>query len=157
MALAVLGARLIGDRAALLAGAALLFSWEFVQQARYGRVDMVLTCWVTIAVLLAGHALVNGSRGALVLAGAAAGVAVLAKGPLGLLLPALACAAFGLARGWSTRSLRGFPLVPVVGALLACAAVALPWYVLAYRSGGQAFLESQLMNENVRHGLGSDG
>jgi len=51
MSVALLGAALVGERAALLAALAPITSWGLVEQARYGRVDMALTCGVTTSVL----------------------------------------------------------------------------------------------------------
>lgn len=157
LAVAVLGAPLVGERAALLAATALLTSWQFSFQARYGRVDMVFATCLTVGMLLAGRAVLEGSRRALVGAGVACGLAVLAKGPLGIVLPAFALGAFAVV----TNRDRGTQPAPVAlpwkVALLALLAVAVPWYVAAFLHGGGAFLRSQLFAENLDQFAGGNG
>ncbi len=153
----VIGRRWIGGRAAVLSAAVLVTSWQFVNEARFGRVDMMLACCTTWTMLLAGDALVRGSSRSLVLAGATAGLAVLAKGPIGVVLPAAACviwAAIEVRRTRSTSTLRGRPWIP---AALLFACVALPWYLAAWRLGGGAFLDSQLRCENLDQLTGANG
>src|SRR5262245_37447631 len=122
----VAGAPLVGGRAALLAGAMLLTSFFFSYQARLGRVDMLLTSLATLATLLAGSAMVERRARRLYFAGVVAGLATLAKGPLGILLPALACGGF-LALAPSVlrlprTGLRTLPWRAALGAALAVAA-----------------------------------
>src|SRR5207253_6187841 len=92
MAIAIRGRRIIGERGAVLAAASLLVSAQYVRQSQYGRVDMMMAAFVTVAVLFLGKALLDGSSPALLGAAAASGLAVLAKGPVGLALPMLVTA-----------------------------------------------------------------
>jgi 4-amino-4-deoxy-L-arabinose transferase-like glycosyltransferase len=64
-------------------------------------------------------------------------IAVLAKGPVGLLLPVLVIVAFLLLRGRLLKELRRMPLLPMAALFLG---VALPWYALATRANGMDFL-----------------
>ena len=52
LGLIVFGQPIVGKRAAYLAAGCLLTSWQFLKQSRYGRVDMVFTCFVTMSMLL---------------------------------------------------------------------------------------------------------
>lgn len=83
------------------------------------------------------------------------GLAVLAKGPLGLVLPLLIgfsvfAAEFGL---WP--AFRKFSK-PRLGWLL-FVIIACPWYLLAARHGQEGFLERQLIFENIARLLGGSG
>jgi 4-amino-4-deoxy-L-arabinose transferase-like glycosyltransferase len=153
-AIALLGRRLVGDRAALLAGATLLASWQFVHQAHFGRVDMTLCGCVTLAMLLAGRALLDRDARALLLAAVAAGFAVLAKGPLGVGLPLAACAVFMLWHSVRARSVERWRSLPWRRAACVWALVALPWYGAAYWQGGMAVVRSQLINETFHQFTG---
>lgn len=157
LAFVLLGPGLVGRRAAWLAAATLITSWQFVNQSRYGRVDMCFACFTTWTMLLGGHVFLLGRRRLLLCAAVTAGLAVLSKGPLGLGLPALAFAVWTFSRG----SGRARP--PRIGwgswilaSLLFCA-VCLPWYFAAYRIAGDAFVRSQLRSENLDQFLGTNG
>ena len=172
IAIAVLGAGLVGDRAACFAAAALLTSWQLNYQARLGRVDMALACFVTIGVLVAGRAILGKSPlGAsrepdqpsptastlLTLAGLATGLAVLAKGPLGIVLPSVACGAYLV--GWSlvARAPHQALRFRWRRAVVAAAIVAVPWYLIATPVSGGAVFRSQLLAENVGQFTGVNG
>jgi 4-amino-4-deoxy-L-arabinose transferase-like glycosyltransferase len=148
-AIALLGRHLVGDRAALLAGATLLASWQFVHQARYGRVDMALCGSVTLVMLLAGRALLDGSGRALLQAAAATALATLAKGVLGVTLPVAAGGVYVAASSLFDRSLARWRGLPWRRALLVWALLALPWYVAAISTGGMAVVRSQFLKETV--------
>jgi 4-amino-4-deoxy-L-arabinose transferase-like glycosyltransferase len=152
----LLGRHLVGDRAALLAGAALLASWQFVHHARFGRVDMPLCGCVTLTMLLAGRALVDGAAEALVLAAGAAGLAVLAKGPLGAALPCIACAIFVLCQALRERSIERWRFLPWGRAAGVFVLVALPWYGAAVAVGGMAVVRSQLVKETFGQFTGAN-
>jgi 4-amino-4-deoxy-L-arabinose transferase-like glycosyltransferase len=161
VAVATLGADLVGARAAAIAAAALVTNPQFAFQARYGRVDAILACCVTLATLLAGRAIVAGRRRSFVLAGAAAGLAVLAKGPLGMLLVTLGVCGFLAVRmlGPLRTVPVGCPLrrLPWRTALAVFIAIALPWYVVAGLASDGAILRSQLLVENVEQFTGGNG
>jgi 4-amino-4-deoxy-L-arabinose transferase-like glycosyltransferase len=143
---AILGARLYGPAAGLhsgfIAGTALL---PFL----YGHaasMDMLLAATVTAAIGLAGlRLLALAGRGAVVAAAACAGLAALAKGPLGILLPILILGAFLLAaRDW--RGFRQlFSPIPIAAFLL----VAAPWYAAILLDQGWHFVDVFLLDHNV--------
>jgi 4-amino-4-deoxy-L-arabinose transferase-like glycosyltransferase len=96
------------------------------------HVDMALLCYVTIGLGILLRAIRRDRRGEYVLAGVATGLAILAKGPPGLLVPGMAFALWvARRRSWSVaRELR--VKAGDVGILCATAAtVALPWYMYA--------------------------
>jgi 4-amino-4-deoxy-L-arabinose transferase-like glycosyltransferase len=112
--------RLYGNRTALMAVAALLTTFQFVLQAKTAQIDMVLTFCTTLGAYgILRHALLGPARGWWLLAWAAVGVGILAKGvgilPL-LLLPAwIWLAAKGHVRGlrWKEAG-AGFGVLMVV-------------------------------------------
>ena len=154
----VAGTPLVGGRAALLAGAMLLTTVQFSYQARLGRVDMLLASLTTIATLLAAGAMLERRPRWLYAAGAVAGLATLAKGPVGMVLPGLACGAFLVLAphlpGMQTSALRELPWRK---ALVASLAVALPWYVLSSVMSRGAVVRSQIFAENFDQFLGVGG
>jgi len=149
LAVAVLGARLIGERAALLGAATLPATWQFVQQATYGRVDMVFATCAACAILLAGVALTSGARAALVGTAAFAGLAVLAKGPLGLVLPGFAAGCWVALRSLRARSLGWLQPLPWLAASAVLVSIVVPWYGAALLKGGMALVRSHFLTENV--------
>jgi 4-amino-4-deoxy-L-arabinose transferase-like glycosyltransferase len=144
---ALVGARLYGGTAGLYAGFALGTSVLPFAYARAAAMDMLLAATSTAAIGLVGLRLLGvAGRLAVPAAGVAMGLAVLAKGPLGVLLPALVAAGYVLAtRDWSLLR----RLVSPIG-LLVLLFVAAPWYVLVYRAQGQAFVDVFLLNHNVQ-------
>jgi len=156
LALATLGRRLVGDRGAVLAAAALLASWQFIHQARFGRVDMALATCLTIALLLLGRAVLDGSSAAMLIGAAWLGLAVLAKGPLAIVLVLSFLAPYAAIRLYDGSWRRLLELPWVAGALIV-AAVAVPWYAAAFVQGGAALLRSQLLNENLHQFGGGNG
>lgn len=123
-----LGTLLLGSaRAGLLSALVLVSSLEFVLLGRAAVTDMLLTLFCTLAILLSLERLWAGGSKHLPLAAAACiGLAVLTKGPIGLLIGMLALGAClaGLG-GWRRLS----ELRPLVS-LAVFSAVALPWYVM---------------------------
>jgi 4-amino-4-deoxy-L-arabinose transferase-like glycosyltransferase len=108
----LLGTRMLGSGAGVLGAAILLTSWEFAYLARRVQFDVLLTAF-ELAALASFWWLDRGigskRRHQLVLH-AALGLAVLTKGPVGFLIPALTIAAFLL---WERRPgdlRRAFPL-----------------------------------------------
>ena len=137
--------RAIGGRAAgWLAVGALLGMVPFLGAAIEARVDMVFAACTTAALGAFFFWYRDRSPGARALVYAAASAAVLAKGPIGALLPALVIVGFLVAQ----RELR---LVRDLwsGRLLALAAfVDVGWYALAAAVGGREIVELQLVREN---------
>ncbi|MGM9840936.1 MAG: ArnT family glycosyltransferase, partial [Candidatus Limisoma sp.] len=91
----------------------------------------------------------RGLKGMPWLAALLASGAILTKGPVGVLLPAIALGLFLLADG------RGLKAAVVCGFKLAIPSLVLPalWYLAAYRQGGEQFLDL-VLEENVGRFLG---
>ena len=127
---------------AALAGGILALSPGWIGWAHSSVTDMFLASAMAMALL--GFALAYWRRDDLGLRrlghGALAlfcGVAVLAKGPVGLLLPGLVIIVFLLLRGQLWSEVRQTPWFPLLALFLG---VTLPWYVLATRANGFTFL-----------------
>jgi 4-amino-4-deoxy-L-arabinose transferase-like glycosyltransferase len=143
---ALVGTRLYGTAAGLNAAFALGTAVLFFVYGRAASMDMLVAAGVTAAIGLAGLRLL-GQAGRFAMAGAwaCAGLATLAKGPLGLLLPALVIGGYVVA----TRHWRALRRVLSPAGILAFFAVAGPWYVLIWRDQGQAFLDVFLLDHNL--------
>jgi 4-amino-4-deoxy-L-arabinose transferase-like glycosyltransferase len=142
----LVGTRLYGPAAGLHAGFAVGTSLLFFVYGRAASMDMLLAAGVTGAIgLTALHLLRIAGRVAMVAAWACVGLATLAKGPLGLLLPVLVVGGYAVAtRRW--RTVRD-ALSPA--GILAFLALAGPWYLLVWRDQGQHFVDVFLLDHNV--------
>jgi 4-amino-4-deoxy-L-arabinose transferase-like glycosyltransferase len=145
-ATALAGARLFGTRAGLQAGFVAGTSLLPFVYGRAASMDMLLGATVTVAIASAGLRLLDeAGPWAVPLAAAFAGLAALAKGPLGLLIPLLVVGAYvGATREW--KWLREM-LAP--RAILAFLVVAAPWYVAILLDQGRHFVDVFLLNQNV--------
>ncbi len=150
----LLGCRLAGGEVGVLAGLLLFTMPGFVEMAREGWVDPALAFFVLAALVSFSSMYENehwrGWRSLafyLSLAGA-----VLSKGPIGYILPALVILTYlGVQRQLS----RLRELFSVVGILLAIG-LPLTWYLLAFAQEGWAFVQKQVLQENlVRFTAGS--
>ena len=144
---ALAGARLYGNAAGLHAAFALGTSLLFFVYGRAASMDMLLATGATGAIALAGLRLLGlTGRWSMPAAWACAGLATLAKGPLGLLLPALVIGGYVLVRRrWSAcRTL----LSPI--GVLAFLVIALPWYVAIWRDQGRHFVDVFLLDHNLQ-------
>jgi len=143
---ALLGARLFGSAAGLHAGFVLGTSVLPFAYGHAASMDMLLAASVTAALaLLALRLLGLAGRLAVPAAAGFAGLAVLAKGPLGLLLPGLVVAAYLLV----TRHWRWLRELLAPSSILAFLVVAGPWYVLVLRDQGRAFVDEFLLGHNL--------
>jgi 4-amino-4-deoxy-L-arabinose transferase-like glycosyltransferase len=145
-ATALFGARLFGTAAGLQAGFVLATALLPFPYARAASMDMLVAAGITVCTGLVGLR-VLGIAGPLAAAaaGAAAGLAVLAKGPLGLLLPLLVLVSFAAVRRDGAALKRGV----TAGAVLAFLVVAAPWYGAILHAQGRAFVDVFLLDHNV--------
>jgi 4-amino-4-deoxy-L-arabinose transferase-like glycosyltransferase len=138
-------------RASLAAGV-LATTPGWIGWGRTATTDMFLASAISLALLaflLAHHEAPRSPLAALGRVGVAlfCGIAVLAKGPVGLLLPLMVVGLFLLLSGQSRPWLRPQRLL-AMGALFA--GVCLPWYVAAARANGEAFLGGFLGFSNLQ-------
>lgn len=136
--------RLFDERSALASALILATAIQYQQAGSAARVDMTLTFFVELA-CFEFIAIAEGLTRRRMLLYAALALAVLAKGPIGVVLPALVALIWmATQRRWSV--LRDLRLVS--GAVLV-AVVAGGWYVAATIVGGQAFVHRQILSENL--------
>ncbi len=134
-------------RVGLLAALILATCPEWVRWSINARSDMVLLFFLTAAQFFFFGAFQErgGQRRTLFLFYACIGFAVLAKGPLGLLLPVLIVGTFL----WWTRELSFLRRLCLGQGLLITGGIAVSWYVLALSQGGGEFFQRQILDENV--------
>ena len=136
----------------LLAAAVLATTPGWVGWGRTSTTDMFLSSSITLA--LYGFLLAHRHRQQPVLAGLGrvafalfTGVAVLAKGPVGLLLPGLVIVVFLTLTGQWRPWLRPLQLLAMLALFLG---VAMPWYGAAAQANGVAFLGGFLGFSNLQ-------
>jgi 4-amino-4-deoxy-L-arabinose transferase-like glycosyltransferase len=142
----LLGARLLGAQAGLHAGFVLATSLLAFAYGRAASMDMLLAAGVTLTLGLFALRLF-GIAGKLAVPAAfvAMGLATLAKGPLGLLLPGLVVVGFAVV----TRDLRPIRLALHPVGIVLFLAVAAPWYAAILSDQGRHFVDVFLLNHNV--------
>ncbi len=134
-------------RVGLFAALILASSPEWLRWAVYARSDMVLTFFLT----LAGFSFFRlwqeraTEPRTLYLFYASVGLATLAKGPLGILLPGLTIVAFLAV----TRELDFLKRMRLGEGAVIVFVVAASWYLLAWWFGGWEFFRRQILDENV--------
>ncbi len=142
------GRRWYDAKTALLGGLVLATSLGCVAVARLSLPDLPLAFFISLAIWGAFVALFDRPRSPrrwYLLGGAAAGLAFLTKGPLGLVIPAIVVLPpFVLERGW--RRLRWADLALGV---LVCLAVSVPWYAAMTLEHGPRYLQGFFVGDNL--------
>jgi 4-amino-4-deoxy-L-arabinose transferase-like glycosyltransferase len=138
------GTRVLGPPAGTLAGLILAVSFLFVVSSRSATTDAFLVFFANSAVLAGFFA--RNSRLMVILCWAAMGMAVLAKGPVGIVLPAAALGLYYMVR---ERNVFGWrPLASPWGIIL-FTAIAVPWYLLAASRTGGDLISGFILKHNV--------
>jgi 4-amino-4-deoxy-L-arabinose transferase-like glycosyltransferase len=145
-ATAFFGARLLGTATGLHSGVILATSVLLFVYGRAASMDMLLSTGVTLAVGLFALRLFDAAgRWAVPAAWAAMGLATLAKGPLGILIPGLIVVGFAA----FTRDLKPLRLALHPLGIVLFLAVAGPWYGAIVADQGRHFVDVFLLNHNV--------
>lgn len=155
-------ARLLGYRGAILSGLILCGSYQYISQARIGLVDMTLTFFETLALYAFfgwftrdEREAADSRRGTALhyLLAAAMGLGVLAKGPVGAIVPGMAMVLFLVTeKSWTALMQLCKP-----GPLIAGGAIASSWYFACLIGDRWNFLKLQLASENFGRFFGSLG
>ena len=143
------GRRRGGDLVGLLAALMTATSFLFVLLARAAIVDMLLTLWTTLTLILfyEGYQSTEGrGRWYFRAAWAAMGLGFLTKGPVGVAVPLLAVFFLTLFNRDIWRTIRR-SCVPT--GLLLFVIAAGPWYVLAFWREGELFWQGFFISQNV--------
>jgi len=150
-----LGRKIFDAKTALLGAAILGTMMIYQDQALSARVDMTLCFFVTMNLVLF-YSLYRGFLTKPIwfyVFYALVGVGTLAKGPLGLVLPALVAGSFlVMQRKWDW--FKKFCFHP--GVILALV-LAVGWYVVAVTRGGEGFFNRQILQENLGRFVGGSG
>ena len=154
--------KLLGAPGGLLSGAILAGSYQYISQGRIGLVDMTLTFFEALSLYAflwwfliepESPTALRHKRGFHYLFATSMGLGVLAKGPVGAILPATAMIAFlALHKHW--RALRDLFRI---GPLVLGAAIASSWYFACLVGRRFSFLSLQLGSENFGRFFGTLG
>ncbi|MCE5271081.1 glycosyltransferase family 39 protein [bacterium] len=151
----LLGTRLLAPGAGLAAGMALALSLQFLALGRMALTDMPLTFFFSacLALFLLADREPDRKRARLHWLGAflACGLAVLTKGPVGLVLPAAIVGVYWLAAG---RLRQGLKSVPWISGTLLFLAVCLPWYLLVNLRSDWEFFRVFIIRHNIQRFAG---
>ena len=145
---AAAGRRWRDERTGLLAGAIVATSFGYFSMARLSLPDLPLAFFITLAVYATLVATDEAPSRALrwwLLAGFAVGCGFLTKGPLGILVPALAIAPVW----WSGRRQLGRHARGLAAAAAVAAAVGVPWYLAMAAVHGRAYLDGFFLGDNL--------
>jgi 4-amino-4-deoxy-L-arabinose transferase-like glycosyltransferase len=140
--------RWFDEGVALLAGAIVATSYGYYVIGRVALPDMPLTFCITVAIWAALMAMLERERHPrrwVLVSAAAMALGFLAKGPLGVIIPALVVVPVVMLE---RRSLNVRAGDVMLGALV-FAMLALPWYAVMYARHGGAYLEGFFIGDNL--------
>jgi 4-amino-4-deoxy-L-arabinose transferase-like glycosyltransferase len=126
------------DDAAWLAGAIAATSYGYVAMARLALPDLPLTFFITLTIW-------SSLERRWILAGIAAGLGFLMKGPVALAVPAIVLAPIW----WRERRVTTIRAKDLATAAVVCALVGLPWYGAMTLRHGAAYVQSFLVGDNL--------
>lgn len=142
-----LGRRMFDRITGLFAGISLLTTVQFFWLARRANIDMTLTMLTTLALFLfyCGYTGATRHRWWFLLSYACMGLAVLTKGPVGLIIPLATIIVF-LVSGGEARRLKE---IHVGKGLAIAVGIVLLWLIPACWWGGQEYTHSLLFKQNL--------
>ncbi len=147
--------RLIGPGVGLAAGAILAVSLQFMALGRMALTDMHLTLFITATLVFFIVGIEHENRRKqklwLLASWCAAALAVLTKGPVGVVLPGVIAGAYILLSGDSVRKLKSVPWLS--GFLLFCI-IALPWYIAVTLRSDFEFFRTFIIKHNIQRFAG---
>ena len=149
------GRKLFSAQVALLGAAITASTWIYSNQALSARVDMTLSFFITTSLVLF-YSLYCGwlsHSGWYYAFYTVIGIGTLAKGPLGFLLPGLVAATFLVVKKRWDFLIR---LCLHPGAVLTII-LAVGWYGIALARIGEAFVQRQIVQENLNGFFGGSG
>ena len=152
IAIYLLGKLLFNKMAGFLSAVILATNVEYIILSRACITDMVLTTFMLLGVLFFFYGYVKEKGYFYILSSAAFAFAVLAKGPIAIILPAAAFTVFLLL----ARDMGRLRKIPFVWCLLAFIVVAMPWYLAAYRLHGKEFIDAFFGFQNVTRFMQSE-
>jgi 4-amino-4-deoxy-L-arabinose transferase-like glycosyltransferase len=156
---------IFGFEAAVLAGLTLAGAYQYITLGRFGRVDMTLTFFEALSLYsffwwigprpteTPSFTQETVSEPMQFVLAMALGLAVLAKGPVGAILPLAAMGIFVLAEGRLREAFHRISLLAIIVAIL----LGSSWYIACWVGREYGFLNRQIGSENLGRFLGSLG
>ncbi len=138
--------RINGDSYGLLSGLILATSIEIIVLAHSAITDMTLTFFIASGLYLFFIAMEKKDKWLYLLSYSAMGLAVLTKGPIGILIPAMTIIAYLLLTKKFRDTLRDAQ--PFLGVIIFLA-IALPWYILEIRANGWEYINAFFLKHNI--------
>ena len=144
---ALFAGRLFGKRVGFLAGAALAVSPGYAMGSRVAGMDVLLTAGITLSLgsFFLGYREPERRRFWWLVSGAGAGIAALAKGPVGVAVPALVALVFLIRRREIRLAISRPALLGVTAGLL----VASVWYLPVWGVNGERFTRVFWLENNL--------
>ena len=155
----------LGFEGAVLAGLTLAGSYQYLTLGRFGRVDMTLTFFEALSLFSffwwlgpkpterPSFAQETVSEPIQYVLAIALALGVLAKGPVGALIPVVAMVLFLILEGRLREALRRISPLAIIVAV----SIGSSWYVACYLGGRYGFLNRQIGSENLGRFFGSLG
>jgi 4-amino-4-deoxy-L-arabinose transferase-like glycosyltransferase len=148
------GKRLYSSRTGFLGGLILATSFEFAYLSTRGNIDTMLTFFTTASILCflqwyqqgkGGKASREGMKGIYFYGYyIGMGLATLAKGPIGFILPLLVTLLFLLVQ----KDWKGLKAMRLLRGMLLLMAIVLSWYLPAILRGGEEYLQATLLHHS---------
>ncbi|MCF8215917.1 MAG: glycosyltransferase family 39 protein [Chlorobium sp.] len=136
----------LGSVTALLASIFMVLSLQVTIIAKAAIADGLLNCCLAVTMFAIYTHFKTGSSASRYLAFAAAGLGVLTKGPVAIVIPGVVSLLFFLQQGMMKQWLKTVTNLPAI-AIFFC--IVLPWYTLEYLDQGMAFIDGFLFKHNV--------
>ena len=152
IAMYLLGTFLFDRRAGFLSAIILATNIEYIILSRACITDMVLTVLMLIGALFFFYGYMKKEGHFYILSSAAFGLAVLTKGPMAILLPAIIFFVFLLL----AKDLGELKKIPLGWCVLVFILVAGPWYLMAYKIHGKEFIDAFFGFQNVTRFMQSE-
>lgn len=149
-----LGRQLYGERAGFLAGLILATSLEFTILSRVVQYDIPFTLFVTLALFCFAKAVIDKNHNRYYFLGfyVAAALAVLTKGPIGLILPGMVVFIYLL----STRRMSLLKEMQILPGIVIFMAIVTPWFMLMEQAN-EGYLEYFIFKQHLGNFLGGEG
>lgn len=143
-----IGKKVVSKSFGIISAFILVSSLEFIAISRMSMTDMILTFFIC-GTLIAGFwasVSVNNKKYWWWFAYLLSGFAVLTKGPVGFLLPALVFGIYFILTGQLKKNLKLSYIIPGV---LIFSAIALPWYYFVIKANGMDFVNAFFLKHNL--------
>ncbi len=133
-----LGRMLIGEQCGFLAAVVLATNYQYLSNARESVMDMTFAFFIGFTILLNYIAIAKDRRFLFVLSFIPASLAIITKGPAGLVIPAGTIFVYLLV----VRKWKGF-IMPLIGGCILSAAIGSIWFLVAGKAYGWEFIFHQ--------------